>query len=75
MEFIELTGRQLWRVISHDEVDPNELRAAGVTDDSVVRINRQGDIELRLKSGWEIIGGLLGDYEHRVMHETKLDWA
>ncbi len=75
MEFIELTGRQLWRVISKDEVDPNELRAAGVTDDSVARINRQGDIELRLKTGWEIIGGLLGDYEHRVMHETKLDWA
>ena len=46
-----------------------------MTDDSVARINRQGDIELRLKTGWEIIGGLLGDYEHRVMHETKLDWA
>lgn len=75
MEFIEFTGRQLWRVISHDEIDPNELRAAGVTDDSVVRINRQGDIELRQKAGWEIIGGLLGDYEHRVMRETKLDWA
>ena len=46
-----------------------------LTGDSVVRVNPQGDIELRKRKGWEIIGGLLGDYERRVKRETGLDWA
>jgi hypothetical protein len=58
-----------------DELDPDELRAAGVQPESVVRVNRQGDIELRRTQGWEVIGGLLGDYEHRVKRKTGLDWA
>ena len=49
MEFIEMTGKTLWRVIDHDEeaLTHDELRAAGVRDDSIVRVNRQGDLELR----------------------------
>jgi hypothetical protein len=77
MEFIEMTGKTLWRVVDHDEeaLTRDDLRAAGVRDDSVVRVNRQGDLELRKPTGWDIIGGLIGDYEHRVREATGLDWA
>lgn len=75
MQFIEMAGKTLMRVISPDELHPEELKSAGVTDESVVRVNLQGDIELRKKNGWEIIGGLLGDYERRAKRETGLDWA
>jgi hypothetical protein len=51
------------------------LADVGVHNESVVRINRQGDIELRRTDGWDLIGGLLGDFEHRVRRETGLDWA
>ena len=77
MEFIEMTGKTLWRVVDHDEeaLTRDDLRAAGVRDDSVVRVNRQGDLELRTPAGWDIIGGLIGDYEHRVREATGLNWA
>ena len=77
MEFIEMTGKTLWRVVDHDEeaLTRDDLRAAGVRDDSLVRVNRQGDLELRKPTGWDIIGGLIGDYEHRVREATGLDWA
>ncbi len=75
MEFIELSGEQLLHVINQDEIDPKELQDAGVSDKSVVRVNLQGDIELRAPGGWEVIGGLLGDFSERVKRETGLDWA
>lgn len=75
MQFIEMAGLTLLKVISPEEVHPEELKKAGVTDASVVRVNLQGDIELRKRHGWEVIGGLLGDYERRVKRETGLDWA
>jgi hypothetical protein len=75
MEFIEMPGSILLSLLGADELDPDELRAAGVQPESVVRVNRQGDIELRRTQGWEVIGGLLGDYEHRVKRKTGLDWA
>ena len=71
MQFIELSGKQLLNIVEPDELPPAELAAAGVSPDSLVRVNRQGDIELR----WEIIGGLLGDFDNRLRHETGLDWA
>ena len=74
MKFIELSGKTLQQIISDDELHPNELARLGVTDESVVRINRQGDIELRRADCWEIIGGLLGEYEERIKRETGLDW-
>jgi hypothetical protein len=75
MQFIEMTGKKLLQIIEPDEFKPEELQAAGVTEESLVRVNRQGDIELRKRSGWEIVGGLLGDFDRRVRHETGLDWA
>lgn len=75
MQFIEMVGKKLLNVIEPGELEPHELRKAGVTDESLVRVNRQGDIELRTRGGWEIIGGLLGDFDRRVKQETGLDWA
>ncbi len=72
-----MTGKTLWRVVDHDEeaLTRDDLRAAGVRNDSLVRVNRQGDLELRKTTGWDIIGGLIGDYAHRVREATGLDWA
>lgn len=75
MKFIEMSGKTLMHVISADELHPEELRAAGVRDDSLVRINPQGDVELRKRDRWEIIGGLLGDFADRAKRESGLDWA
>ena len=38
-------------------------------------LNRQGDIEVRRPSGWDVIGGLLGEFDERIRRETGLDWA
>ncbi len=75
MEFIELTGKTLMKVIIDDEFTPDQVRTAGVKDSSLLRVNRQGDIELRQHNGWEVIGGLLGEFEQRVHDATGLDWA
>jgi hypothetical protein len=74
MKFIELSGKMLQRITSDDELHPHELERLGVTEESVVRVNLQGDIELRRTDRWEIIGGLLGEYEDRIRRETGLDW-
>jgi hypothetical protein len=75
MQFIELSGKTLQRVVSDDELHPDELVELGVTDESVVRINRQGDIELRRADRWDVVGGLLGEFEERIKQETGLDWV
>ena len=75
MQFIEISGKVLKRIVSCEELHPEELSRVGVTDESVVRINRQGDIELRRHNRWDIVGGLLGEFEHRVRRESGLDWA
>lgn len=75
MQFIEMTGKTLLRVVDEGEIDPAALRAAGVTDDSLVRVNRQGDIEHRIRDRWDVVGGLLGNYEQRARQATGLDWA
>jgi hypothetical protein len=75
MQFIELLGKTLKQIASEDEFETHELAKMGVTDDSVIRINRQGDIELRRRDRWDVIGGLLGDFEQRVRQESGLDWA
>jgi hypothetical protein len=73
MQFIEMSGKTLLSLANAQEM--TALRQAGITDHSLVRINRQGDIEVRQKSEWGIVGGLLGDYESRVRRATGLDWA
>jgi hypothetical protein len=75
VSFIEMTGAILDRIISDDELHHDNLDEAGVKDDTIVRINRQGDIEVRRPEGWDVIGGLIGEFENRVKHETGLDWA
>ncbi len=75
MKFIELTGKKLSRVINSNEIKEDELSAAGVSGDTIVRVNQQGDIEVRRPQGWDLVGGLLGDYDQRLKQATGLDWA
>jgi len=75
MRFIEMTGKTLLEMDHVDALQPTELKKLGVGEASVVRINRQGDIELRRHDRWDVIGGLLGDFETRVRTATGLDWA
>jgi hypothetical protein len=75
MRFIEMTGKTLMRVVSDNEISPEQMRECGVKEDSLVRVNRQGDIELRRSDRWDVIGGLLGEFDARLRHETGLDWA
>ena len=77
MKFIELTGKKLLQIASHDEISisPAELHQAGVDDETLLRVNRQGDIEVRRPDRWDVIGGLLGDFDQRLKRETGLDWA
>ena len=75
MKFIEMTGRTLKQLISSDELHVDDLASAGVHDDTIVRVNQQGDIEVRRQDRWDVIGGLLGNYEQRMKTKTGLDWA
>ena len=75
MQFIEMSGKTLQRVVSDDEFSPEQLAQIGVSDDSVVRVNPQGDIEIRRAASWDVVGGLLGNFEERIRKETGLDWA
>jgi len=74
MEFIDISGKQLKELVTDQEVSPEELANIGLTDYCVVRINRQGDIEVRRPESWEVIGGLIGDFEHRLPEETGMHW-
>lgn len=75
MKFIEMRGSTLMHLLGPEDIKPEDLRATGLTDKCLVRVNMQGDIEVRRRNRWEVIGGLLGDYEHRIKQETGLDWA
>ena len=75
MKFIEMTGRSLAAIVSDDELSAADLTGAGVGNDTVVRVNQHGDIEIRRPSGWDVIGGLLGNFEERVKNQTGLEWV
>ncbi len=75
MQFIELTGKTLLDIVNEGEIDFKELHDAGVTGDSILRINKYGEIELRSKNGWTLVGGLIGNFEDRLHKMTGLDWA
>ncbi len=75
MKFIEMTGETLFAIIENDGFTENDLRAAGVKEDTIVRVNQQGDLEVRRDHGWDIIGGLLGNFEQRIKKRTGLDWC
>jgi hypothetical protein len=72
MKFVEINGATLLKLTDSDEIQ--QLRAAGVTDDSEIRINPQGDIELRQRGSWVVIGGLLGDFAARIRKLTGMGW-
>ena len=48
------------RLVAEDELHAGDLETEGVTDETIVRINQQGDIEVRRIDRWDVIGGLLG---------------
>ncbi len=75
MKFIEMTGKVLADIVRDDEIRAPSLPEVGVTDETVVRVNQQGDIEIRLSDRWDVIGGLLGNYEARIKRRTGLDWV
>ncbi|MCU0980423.1 MAG: hypothetical protein MUF25_14820 [Pirellulaceae bacterium] len=75
MRFVEMTGRQLVRVVSDNEMREQDLINAGITSDTIVRVNEHGDIEVRHEHGWDVVGGLLGEYHERIKGITGLDWA
>jgi hypothetical protein len=75
MKFIELSGGELMKILGPSEASPKELQTAGLTERCLVRVNQQGDIEVRRRDRWDVIGGLLGDYEHRIKKATGRDWA
>ena len=74
MKFIEATGQQLDEIISEGELHLPDMAAAGVKPDTIVRINQHGDIEVRRADRWDVVGGLLGDFEDRLRAVTGLDW-
>lgn len=75
MKFIEMTGQTLKTLLADEELRGFDLDAAGVHDGTIVRVNIQGDIEIRRPDRWDVIGGLLGEFEERLKHQTGLDWA
>ncbi len=76
MRFIEMTGKTLANIInSQEEGTFPSLEDAGVEDDTIVRVNEHGDIEVRRNGKWDVVGGLLGEYSDRVKQMTGLDWA
>lgn len=76
MKFIEMTGQILQEVIADDELAQSlDLSSAGVEPDTIVRINQQGDIEVRRPHKWDLVGGLLGNFEERIKKMTGYDWV
>ncbi len=75
MRFIEITGKTLKEIVNQGELKPKDLQTAGITEETVVRINEQGDIEVRRSDQWDLVGGLLGDYRERVRRVSGLDWV
>ncbi len=73
MKFVEINGATLLKLVGEEEIPG--LRGAGVTDQSQVRINPQGDIEILQRGEWSIIGGLIGDYASRIHKLTGRDWT
>ena len=75
MKFIEMTGATLDLIINDGELHNKTLDDAGVSEISIVRVNQHGDIEVRRAHKWDVIGGLLGNFEERIKQTTGFDWA
>jgi hypothetical protein len=75
MPFIEITGQTLLEVVNEGEIDIHELHRVGVHGDSILRVNEHGEIELRFREGWTMVGGLIGNYQERLREVTGLEYA
>jgi len=75
MRFIEMTGKSLGRIITVKELRTQTLEEAGVHESTIVRVNEHGDIEVRRKDRWDVVGGLLGNYDERIRRVTGLEWV
>ncbi len=75
MKFIEMTGDTLSRIVQDEELQVEDLKGAGIQASTIVRVNQQGDIEVRRPQRWDVIGGLLGNFDERVRKTTGFDWA
>jgi hypothetical protein len=75
MQFVEMTGKTLKTIITEGELALADLAQSGVNDDTIVRVNQQGDIEVRRPEKWDVIGGLLGDFHHRIREKTGMEWV
>lgn len=75
MKFIEMTAKVLKEILTEDDGLIEELERMGITDETVVRVNQQGDVEVRREKKWDVIGGLIGNFEERIKKRTGLDWA
>ena len=75
MKFIEMNGVTLEEIVESDELHGPSLSNAGVLPESIVRVNEQGDIEIRRENKWSVIGGLLGNFDERVKKVTGFDWV
>ncbi len=75
IKFIEMSGKTLKQIVTDHEFPLEALQRLGVDDESLVRVNVQGDVELRRVDRWDAIGGLLGNFAERLRRETGLDWA
>jgi hypothetical protein len=75
MQYIEMTGKTLLKLIDLSGLSMEDLRKAGVTDATLIRVNRLGDLEMRKPHKWDVIGGLLGEFDHKLRQETGLEWA
>lgn len=61
--------------MNEDELPADAFQAAGIDGNSILRINQQGDIEIRRPSSWDPVGGLIGNFESRLKSATGLDWV
>lgn len=75
MKFIEMNGATLEKIIDSGELHSQNLDSAGVNADSIIRVNQHGDIEIRRVNKWDVVGGLLGNFEDRIKQTTGLDWV
>ena len=75
MPFIEITGQTLLEVVNEGEIDVHELHDSGVHGASILRVNEHGEIELRTRHGWRLVGGLLGNFQDRLKGMTGLEFS
>lgn len=75
MGYLEMKGTTLLSLLHKDEYSPEELRESGVTEDSRVRINSFGDLEVYQRGEWNVIGGLLGDIFERIWDRFGIKWV